>query len=200
MPMFKKSMLVLLALVALAAGGAVFYGYRAQEEAVPLDAGEVVGMETQEIVVYVSGAVNRPGLVRLAEGARAQEAVDACGGFLPTADRDGVNLAQKLKDGMQVKVPEKVILPSAGTPQGEAALQAGGAKGGAIAVLPDGRININVADEKELDKLPGIGPAMAKRIVEYRMENGPFQTPEEIKHVKGIGDAKFEKMKDKIAL
>lgn len=199
MPMFKKSMLVLLALVALAAGGAVFYGYHAQEEAVSLDAGDVVGMETQEIVVYVSGAVNRPGIVRLAEGARAKDAVDACGGFLPTADANGVNLAQKLKDGMQVKVPEK-ILPPAGVPQGETALQAGGTRGGASAVMPDGRININIADEKDLDKLPGIGPAMAKRIIEYRTENGAFQAPEEIKRVKGIGDAKYEKMKDKIAL
>jgi len=66
--------------------------------------------------------------------------------------------------------------------------------------MPDGRININIADEKDLDKLPGIGPAMAKRIIEYRTENGAFQAPEEIKRVKGIGDAKYEKMKDKIAL
>ena len=61
-------------------------------------------------------------------------------------------------------------------------------------------VNINTADEKELDKLPGVGPAMAKRIVEYRTENGAFQAPEEIKRVKGIGDAKYAKMKDKIAL
>lgn len=198
MPMFKRSMFVLLALVALAAGGAIFYGYHAQEEAVLLEAGDAVSMEPREIVVYVSGAVNRPGLVQLAEGARAQEAVEACGGFLPTADRDGVNLAQKLKDGMQVKVPEKAVFPPDGTVQGETTVQA--AKSGAKAVTPDGRININLADEKDLDKLPGIGPTMAKRIVEYRTENGPFQAPEEIKRVKGIGEAKFEKMKDKIVL
>ena len=197
MPMFKKSLLVLLAVVALAAGGALYAGYRGQEEAVELDAGTAPVQEVQasEIVVYVAGAVNRPGVVQLAEGARAKDAVDACGGFLPTADTNGVNLAQKLKDGMQVTVPEK-------SPQGTAVQGAAvqGAQAGAAKPLPEGMVNINTADEKELDKLPGIGPAMAKRIVEYRMENGAFQAPEEIKRVKGIGDAKYEKMKDKIAL
>ena len=198
MPMFKKSMLVLLAVVALAAGGAFYAGIHGQEEAVTLDAGTTpqakAPAKESEIVVYVAGAVNRPGVVQLAEGARAKDAVDACGGFLPTADTNGVNLAQKLKDGMQVTVPEK-------SPQGTAVQgAAGGAQAGAAKPLPEGMVNINTADEKELDKLPGIGPAMAKRIVEYRMENGAFQAPEEIKRVKGIGDAKYEKMKDKIAL
>ena len=196
MPMFKKSMLVLLVVVALAAGGAVYAGIHGQEEVVELDAGTAPVQEAQakEIVVYVAGAVNRPGVVQLAEGARAKDAVDACGGFLPTADTNGVNLAQKLKDGMQVTVPEK-------SPQGTAVQgAAGGAQAGAAKSLPEGMVNINTADEKELDKLPGIGPAMAKRIVEYRTENGAFQSPEEIKRVKGIGDAKYEKMKDKIAL
>lgn len=198
MPMFKKSMLVLLAVVALAAGGAFYAGIHGQEEAVTLDAGTTpqgeAPVKESEIVVYVAGAVNHPGVVQLAEGARAKDAVDACGGFLPTADTNGVNLAQKLKDGMQITVPEK-------SPQGTAVQgAAGGAQAGAAKPLPEGMVNINTADEKELDKLPGIGPAMAKRIVEYRMENGAFQAPEEIKRVKGIGDAKYEKMKDKIAL
>lgn len=193
MPMFKKSMLVLLAVVALAAGGAFYAGVRGQEEAVTLDAGATSAREAQaeqsEIVVYVAGAVNHPGIVRLAEGARAKDAVDACGGFLPTADTNGVNLAQKLKDGMQVTVPERMT-----------AAAADGAQTRTAKPLPEGMVNINTADIKELDKLPGVGPATAKRIIEYRTENGDFQSPEEIKRVKGIGDAKYEKMKDKIVL
>lgn len=194
MPMFKKSMLVLLAVVALAAGGAFYAGIHGQEDAVTLDAGAASRQDAptkeREIVVYVAGAVNCPGVVQLAEGARAKDAVDACGGFLPTADTNGVNLAQKLKDGMQVTVPEKAPVAAQGAPIAS----------GAARSLPDGMVNINTADEKELDKLPGIGPAMAKRIIEYRTENGAFQSPEEIKRVKGIGDAKYEKMKDKIVL
>ena len=155
MPMFKKSMLVLLAVVALAAGGAFYAGVRGQEEAVTLD---------------------------------------ACGGFLPTADTNGVNLAQKLKDGMQVTVPERM------TAAAQDAAAADGAQTRTAKPLPEGMVNINTADIKELDKLPGVGPATAKRIIEYRTENGDFQSPEEIKRVKGIGDAKYEKMKDKIAL
>ena len=199
MPMFKKSMLVLLAVVALAAGGAFYAGYCGQDDAVELDAGAApvreMSVKESEIVVYVAGAVNHPGVVRLAEGARAKDAVDACGGFLPTADTNGVNLAQKLKDGVQVTVPEKAPVAAEGR-----AAQGAPTASGAARSLPDGMVNINTADEKELDKLPGIGPAMAKRIIEYRTENGAFQSPEEIKRVKGIGDAKYEKMKDKIAL
>ena len=199
MPMFKKSMLVLLAVVALAAGGAFYAGYCGQDDAVELDAGAApvreMSVKESEIVVYVAGAVNHPGVVRLAEGARAKDAVDACGGFLPTADTSGVNLAQKLKDGVQVTVPEKAPVAAEGR-----AAQGAPTASGAARSSPDGMVNINTADEKELDKLPGIGPAMAKRIIEYRTENGAFQSPEEIKRVKGIGDAKYEKMKDKIAL
>lgn len=199
MPMFKKSMLVLLAVVALAAGGAFYAGYCGQDDAVELDVGAApvreMSVKEREIVVYVAGAVNHPGVVRLAEGARAKDAVDACGGFLPTADTNGVNLAQKLKDGVQVTVPEKAPVAAEGR-----AAQGAPTASGAARSLPDGMVNINTADEKELDKLPGIGPAMAKRIIEYRTENGAFQSPEEIKRVKGIGDAKYEKMKDKIVL
>ena len=188
LPMYKRSMVVLLVLVLAAAVG-IGYGYYERESAVPLDA--AVRQETPEtgakLMVYVTGAVNHPGMAALHEGARVADAVDACGGLLPTAAADGVNMAQPVKDGMQVRIPEKAAA-------GAAAVNTGAAP------AKDGLVNINTADEKALDTLPGIGPAMAKRIVEYRQTNGAFQRPEDIKKVRGIGDAKYEKLKGRITL
>jgi competence protein ComEA len=187
--MYKKSLLALLTLVIMAAAG-MLYGYLTRDDAVQLDAGTKAAVEdqTEEITVYVTGAVNHPGVVSLAKGARVVDAVDSCGGLLPTADADKVNLAAELKDGMQVRVPE-----TAGAAKAPAA-------GGENSQAADGRININIADEKTLDGLPGVGPATAKRIVEYREANGPFQAPEDLKKVHGIGEAKFAKLKEKVML
>ena len=102
-------------------------------------------------------------------------------------------MAQVLKDGQQVRVPEKQA--------GSSALPANtGKASSAVKTKADGPININTASAEELDALPGIGPAMAKRIIEYRETEGAFTAIEDIKKVKGIGEAKFEKMKDKICL
>ena len=81
-----------------------------------------------------------------------------------------------------------------------AAAAAGGAGNQEKGTDASGRVNINLADEKTLDSLPGIGPAMAKRIIDYRNTEGMFQSPEDLKKIKGIGDAKFEKLKDKITV
>ena len=189
MPMYRKSLLILLLLVLVAGGGAM-YGYYGEDGAVELAAAERPEDAPEErIVVYVVGGVNQPGVVTLQAGARTVDAVNACGGVLPTADLEQVNMAQPLKDGMQVRVPEKTGIGQAAKPPGA---------GNGAGKSPDGRININTADEKELDELPGVGPAMAKRIIEYRQSQGMFQSPEDLKKVRGIGDAKYEKMKDKI--
>ena len=143
--------------------------------------------------MYVTGAINKPGVVTVREGARMADAVKACGGLLPTADGEKVNMAQVLKDGQQVRVPEKQA--------GSSALPTNtGKASSAVKTKADGPININTASAEELDALPGIGPAMAKRIIEYRETEGAFTAIEDIKKVKGIGEAKFEKMKDKICL
>lgn len=191
MPMFKKSMLILAVIVIAALGGTV-YGLYGKESAVPLSAGENT-TETQtanSITVYVMGAVNKPSVVSLAEGSRVVDAVNACGGLLPTADSEKINMAQELKDGGQVRVPEKIA----------AANDSKAAGNGSAAKNDSGLVNINTADETALDTLPGIGPAMAKRIIEYRQNEGAFQSIEDIKNVKGIGEAKFNKMKDKICI
>lgn len=205
MPMYRKSMLVLLVLAAAVIGG-IFYGLHAQEQAVPLDAaGEQQASpaasraETAEVTVYVTGAVQKPGLVTVPEGTRIAAAVEACGGLLPTAASESINLAQVLKDGQQITVPERQQLAAqAVSGAASGAAQAKAASAGRAA--SSGLVNINTADEKLLDTLPGIGPAMAKRIIEYRETQGPFTAIEELKRVKGIGEAKFAKLKDKVCI
>ena len=148
-------------------------------------------LPVKEITIYVTGAVNKPGLVKVAEGARAADAINACGGLLPIADSEKINLAQNLKDGQQLKVPEKERSNS-NVDKSKADMSKNGGSGELV--------NINTADEKALNTLPGIGPAMAKRIIEYRETEGLFQSIEDIKKIRGIGDAKFEKLKDKICI
>ena len=195
MPMYQRSLFVLALLAAFVIGG-TFYGYSTSDDVVALDAAEKPEHPAgNDMTVYVTGAVNRPGIVTVAAESRVVDAVNACGGLLPTADAENINMAQSLKDGQQVRVPEKEAAASTGiTPDKSVPA---GAK---AANTANGKVNINTADEAALDTLPGVGPAMAKRIIEYRMTEGMFQSIEDIKKVRGIGEAKFEKMKDKISI
>lgn len=188
MPLFRKSMLVLL-LLALVAGGGAFYGMQSQQEAVVLDAAEQPAAQGAPagITVYVTGAVQQPGVVTVAAGARTADAVNACGGLLPQADAERVNMAQPVKDGQQIRVPEKKAAGNATT--GDAAGKEDG-----------GLVNLNTADEKALDALPGVGPATARKIIEYRESEGGFQSTEDLMKIKGIGQAKYDKLKDKVTI
>lgn len=189
MPLFRKSMLMLL-LLALVVGGGAFYGMQSQQEAVVLDAAEQPAAEEAPagVTVYVTGAVQQPGVVTVAAGARTADAVNACGGLLPQADAERVNMAQPVKDGQQIRVPEKKAAGNAAT--GDAA--AGREDGGLV--------NLNTADEKALDALPGVGPATARKIIEYRESEGGFQSTEALMKIKGIGQAKYDKLKDKVTI
>jgi competence protein ComEA len=139
------------------------------------------------INVYVSGAVKNPDVYALPLNAIVKDAIAAAGGPTDEADLDRINLATRLSDQMQVYVPRK----------GEAAPPP---PGGSPPDGVTGKININTASVEKLDKLPGIGPAIASAIVDYRTQNGPFKTIEDINAVKGIGDALFEKIKDQITV
>ena len=205
MPMFRKSMIVLL-LLALVAGGGAFYGMHAQSDATVLDAatqpaassGDGGTSQDGGLTVYVTGAVNQPGVVTVATGARIADAVNACGGLSPDADGEAINMAQAVKDGQQIRVPAKGAQNAAANGGNNTA----SAKAGGSANSADmgGLVNINTADEKALDTLPGVGPATAQKIIEYRENEGAFQSPEDIMKVRGIGKAKYEKMKDKITI
>ena len=140
------------------------------------------------INVYVSGAVNKPDVYALPLNAIVKEAIVAAGGATDEADLDRINLATKLADQMQVYVPrqgeaEPPVPPNGSAPEATAA-----------------KININTASVEELDQLSGIGPSLAKAIIDYRTKNGPFQQIEDINDVKGIGDALFEKIKEQITV
>ncbi len=207
MLMFKRAMVLLLVIVA-AAFGTVVYNLNsdsgeqltsASTQGLSAIEQEKKGVPENALVVYVSGAVCSPGLAELRQNARIKDAVDACGGFMSNADMDAVNLAKPVKDGDHIKIPEKK--PPGMVPAGGGASAAGVSAGVAgSGSTSGGLIDINTADEKALDSLPGVGPAMAKRIIEYRTTNGAFQNIEDLKKVKGIGEAKFAKMKDRVTV
>jgi competence protein ComEA len=148
------------------------------------------------LAVHVSGAVVSPGVVDLPQDARAEDAVQAAGGFAPDADRSGVNLAQRLSDGQQLHVPAQGEGPVAvSVPQGADSAAPGEAAGDAV-----GTVNVNQATAQQLQALPGIGPALAERIVAYRDESGPFASPEDLLGVRGIGPKTLERFLDRITV
>jgi competence protein ComEA len=132
------------------------------------------------ILVHVTGAVASPGLYYIPEDSRVNDAILAAGGFLDTADTSFINLAGLVKDGDKIHVPE--LMPG---------LSIGGS--GLL-------VNINSATQAELENLPGIGPTLAKRIVDYRNQYGFFDTVDSLKDVPGIGEAVFEQIQDLITV
>lgn len=146
------------------------------------------------LTVYVSGAVVSPDVYSLPAGSRVQQAVQAAGGFARDAAQAAINLAQPLVDGQQVHVPGADEVTA--SPVALSGALASASSPGA----PGGPVNINVASVEELTTLPGIGPALASRIVEYRESQGLFRSVEDLKQVKGIGEATLEKLRDLITV
>jgi len=161
---------------------------------------------SEELIVHVVGSVRRPGLVRLAPGDRISDAVDAAGGGRPDADLDRLNLASLAVDGMQVRVPSVEESIDGEPPDGPLIqLPASGGAGanggdGQDPALPVGPIDVNRADEAELQRLPGIGPALAARILAWRADNGGFTSVDELEAVPGIGPAKLAGLRDLVTV
>lgn len=140
---------------------------------------EEPGTPSGDVVVHVVGAVPAPGLVTLAAGSRVADALDAVGGADAEADLTRVNLARLLVDG------EQVVVPRPGEPLPAAAPSAG-ADG---ADSTGGLLDLNAATLDQLDELPGIGPVLGQRILDWRTEHGAFTAVGELAEVSGIGDA-----------
>lgn len=149
------------------------------------------------VVVHVTGAVASPGVVELPAGSRVDDAVSAAGGATADADLAAVNLARPAVDGEQIHVPvpgeEPVVAPPGPQPGGTTPSGSGTATGTAAG----GAVDINTADAAALDTLPGVGPAIAQRIVEHREANGPFRSVDDLQDVPGIGPATLEKIRAK---
>ncbi|MCW2714417.1 MAG: hypothetical protein JWN88_1464 [Frankiales bacterium] len=143
---------------------------------------------TSELVVAVAGQVARPGVVRLPPGSRVADAVEAAGGVAPGGSPGLLNLARKLVDGEQVLVG---VDPPPG---------AAGQAGAATRPSASGLLDLNTATASDLDALPGIGPVLAQRIVDWRTDNDRFGSVEQLREVTGIGEAKFQDLKAKVTV
>jgi competence protein ComEA len=186
-----KGRRALAALAVLAVAGLGFgYAVAARARPEPLhvalrDGGRAAASaEARLVLVHVAGAVANPGLYRIGDGSRVDDAVRAAGGPGPDADIDSLNLATRVRDG------DKVVVPRRGPP---------GSSGGAAAKA-GGHVNLNTATAAELDTLPGIGPSLAARIVSYREERGGFRSVRDLLKVPGIGPSKFSALEELVTV
>lgn len=189
----------------------------------------------EKIIVHLSGAVEKEGIIELDENSRIADAIEKAGGIKENACIDEINLAYKLEDGMKIYIPTKeeckkqqeeknqlIQTETSGmsnsnsqesqnkntTTSSGTAANAGKTNSGSTSITgtssnntaKQGKVNINTASQTELETLPGIGPSTALKIVNYRKEKGKFKKIEDIKEVSGIGDSKYNKIKDLITI
>ena len=176
-----------------------------EEKEIPKDDLEVINNE--KIYVYITGEVNNPGIVVLPIGSRISDAIDYAGGVTSNADIMKINLVYMLQDGMKVNIPSskelndnpnfEYITMGSGDEKNDnkdfKALETTNNKSESAFKISN--VNINTATQTELETLPGIGPSLALKIINYRKENGKFKSIEELKNVSGIGDNKYDEIK-----
>lgn len=187
----------LVALVGAIGVGYIGSGYFRKPDAVGIAQGTALPTRAGDVVVHVTGAVAKPGLVTLSGSARINDAIERAGGPTKDADLGTVNLAARVMDGMQIVVARQGddVASSVSMPEGKASPASPAAP-----VAAAGQISINSASAAQLEELPGVGPAIAGRIVEYRQANGGFKSIDEIERVKGIGPKKLESMRPYLRL
>ena len=192
LPFSRRQLLVaaLAAAVLLLVLGRYFAsaGSPSAEPAAARSAAPTFTVERPRLVVDVVGAVRRPGLYRLAQGARIADAVARAGGAVRSADVMAINLAAPLADGEQVVVPRKTVVPGGAAAAGDGAPP-----------TPQGPIHLNTATLEQLDGLPGVGPVTAQRILDYRTAHGAFSSVDELDAVPGIGPSRLDQLRELVA-
>ena len=197
----RKIVIIMIILVIILVGWKIYDSSKFETE----DKSQIIDSNTQEsktedeeelVIVHVTGEVKKPGVVRVKEGSRVEDIVKAAGGLTENADISNINLAYVVEDGTKIRIPstddekqEEYITQSIG----EGIIMQEESNNSRSSI-----VNINTANETELEELPGIGASIAGRIIEYRNKNGKFKSIEDIKNVTGIGDSKFEKIKESI--
>lgn len=152
--------------------------------------------EKNKIILHITGEVNSPGIIEIEEGSRLANAIEAAGGLTENADINKINLAYVVKDGQKINIPNVNSVDTSSYITEDI---------GENIIIEDinsntNLVNINTATQTELETLTGIGPSTALKIIKYREENGKFTTIEDIKNVPGIGDSKFESIKEEICV
>ncbi len=208
----KKQKIIVIAIAGIVAIGIMYFIYNKNQVKEDINIENEIlanNVSTNEnntnddiVIIHITGSVKNPGIVKLKEGSRIEDAIEAAGGLTENADITKVNLAYIVEDGTKIKIPsaseedigDEDIIDS---------------KSGDNIIIEENTvssnnstqtININKATEKEFETLPGIGPSLASKIIEYRNQNGKFGSIEDIKNVNGIGDSKYEKIKDLITV
>lgn len=190
-----------------------------QEENIQLNENNVENNEKvqqeikEKIAIHITGEVKKTGIIYLEEGARIADAINAAGGATKNASLEQVNLAYILEDGQKIYIPNKkekietnaYIITNSGNnvliEKGKGSSNTNvNAKANQNMKGANIKVNINSANQTELETLPGIGPSLAGRIIEYRESNGKFQQIEDIQNVKGIGDSKYSNIKEYICI
>lgn len=158
-----------------------------------------INNQYQKIYVHIAGEIKYPGVYEMENGDRVFQLVEKAGGVTENADISSINLSKKLIDGEKIVIfSKKVSIDSENA--SIVSNQSNNSTSKGSSNTTSNLININTASQKELEELPGIGPTLAQRIIDYREKNGYFQTIEDIKKVSGIGDKKFEAIKDLITI
>ena len=218
----KKTKIIIIAILVVLLGAIIYYVYgretpeNNQNAIIPYEDETIQSKEnnisedkseendTEKIIIYIAGAIKKEGVYELEEGSRISDAIEQAGGLKEEADITNINLAYKLEDGMKIRIPtqtennekdinkisEEYITKNSGLETENTIEDTKKEK--------EDKLDINKATQEELETLSGIGPSTANKIIQYRKDNGNFKNIEDLKNVNGIGESKYNEIKEKI--